>query len=569
MNKFKSILSACLLGALVNCASPSGNQGATNGYDLSPQARLYGEYLAGSYASYLNDADARSGYFSRAFARKPGDVTLGRKALLSAVSAGEMPLARVLAIEVQNLDSADELSRAVLATEEMRKGNYKEAEKVLSAVMEDQGLSDINGLIRGWAQVGADHEEAGLTSFSTLTGGKYFELIGTLQSAKVYAAKNQREEFTKAIGEINEIGIASIESLLTEVRFEIAQGNREKATELLTAFGKKNGGVYTGPVRVYLDALEAGTDIGRELTPAEQASRALTEPAFAYFGVQKQHEAAEVFLRLALELDPKNDKARLFLGSILEDLERVDDAAAEYRKISQDSEYSVSARLSEASIFFEKDEDAKGLKTLNTAYDLNPSRVTKEAIGRAYLILEDYENALPYYDALIKDMSTTELLENPQPRYLRGICLERLGRWEEAVADFEFVLAAKPDNADALNYLGYTWVDKGVNLTKAFDMIRKAVKIEPESGAIIDSLGWAHYKLGQYSEARISLEDAVERSPNSATIIDHLGDVYWKLGRRKEAGYQWQRALEFDPTDEERKNIKAKLKGGLSAVKTD
>ena len=94
----------------------------------------------------------------------------------------------------------------------------------------------------------------------------------------------------------------------------------------------------------------------------------------------------------------------------------------------------------------------------------------------------------------------------------------------------------------------------------------KALELDPNSGAITDSLGWAHYKLGQYNEAKTRLEDAVVLAPSSATIIDHLGDVYWKLGRFREAGYQWQRALEFDPTDEERAAIRTKLKGGLEAA---
>ena len=157
------------------------------------------------------------------------------------------------------------------------------------------------------------------------------------------------------------------------------------------------------------------------------------------------------------------------------------------------------------------------------------------------------------------------MIKNPTSRYIRGICLERLDRCQEAVVDFEFVLKHQPENSDALNYLGYTWVDKGVKLTKAFNMIRKAEALEPQSGAITDSLGWAHYKLGQYGQARVKLEDAVEYSPTSATIVDHLGDVYWKLGRIREAGYQWQRALTLDPTDKEVRVIKAKLKGGLGA----
>ena len=89
------------------------------------------------------------------------------------------------------------------------------------------------------------------------------------------------------------------------------------------------------------------------------------------------------------------------------------------------------------------------------------------------------------------------------------------------MADFRRVLEIEPDNADALNYLGYTWVDRGENLTEAFEMIRKAVELEPESGAITDSLGWAHYKLGEYEQAKINLEKAVVLTPASATIVDH------------------------------------------------
>jgi len=116
-------------------------------------------------------------------------------------------------------------------------------------------------------------------------------------------------------------------------------------------------------------------------------------------------------------------------------------------------------------------------------------------------------------------------------------------------------------------YFYAVWLtQKQKTLTEAFEMIRRALELEPNSGAITDSLGWAHYKLGEYEKARLLLEDAVVLSPSSATIIDHLGDVYYKLGRKREAGYQWQRALDYDPTDEERSNIRAKLKGGLYAL---
>jgi len=113
-----------------------------------------------------------------------------------------------------------------------------------------------------------------------------------------------------------------------------------------------------------------------------------------------------------------------------------------------------------------------------------------------------------------------------------------------------------------LNYLGYSWIDRGENLDRGLQMIQKAVELRPEDGYIVDSLGWAHYRLGDYSSAVQYLEKAIELVPEDPTINDHLGDAYWQSGRSVEARYQWRRALQFGPQDDEIKPIQAKLDGG-------
>lgn len=551
---------------LSGCATTMGESSADRGQTLSPKAQLYADYVSARYAIELNDAAARSEYFSKAFARRPQDIELGQMALASAINNGESALARVLSIEILGLDKTEGSARAVLGANALAKGRYHKAIEYLTEANSGIGMENFKSMMRGWAQVGLDDTDSAISTFDSIDGGKYFELLGKMQSAIVNVQKGEMEQAAKTFADIDKVNLAPIESTLAQARGFMMRGEKDKALKVLNAYADANGGALTGPIRYYLDAINAGKTLQWKLTPAQSASRALTEPAFRFYGAQQQYETAETFLRIALLLDPNNDKARLFLGTVLEQVDRDDDAMTQYALLGSHSPFSVSARLSEADILFSKDKNEAGIKVLNAIQKTHPSRVTQSSLGRAYLILEDYEKALPYYEALIADMSEKELQENPQVKYLRGICLERLGRWEEAVADFEYVLKYKPDNADALNYLGYTWVDKGVNLTKAFGMIEKAVELEPKSGAIIDSLGWAHYKLGRYSQARINLEEAAERSPTSATIIDHLGDVYWKLGRRKEAGYQWERAATLDPTEKELKAIKTKIKVGLSAA---
>lgn len=571
MAKFNSIIKTpafvVALAVLSACATTNASKSANNGQSLSPQAQLYADYVSARYASNLNDASARADYFSKAFARRPKDIDLGQKALASAINNGDNAQAHILAIEVLKLDEASGSARAVLGVDALSKRKYEKSITYLTNANAGIGVEIFNSLMRGWAQIGMGDTDSARLTFGSMEGGKYFEFLGKLQNAIISMREGEMESAESLFVELDEVNLAPVETVLAQARGFMALGEKDKALEKLNAYAKANNGALTGPVRFFVDAIEADKKMKWTLTPAQSASRALSEPAFRFFAAQQQYEPAEIFLRLALELDPKNDKARLFLGSVLEEVDRKEDALAQYAFIEQLSPYTVSARLSEADIFFSDDKYDAGIKILESIQASHPSRVTQSSLGRAYLIMEDYAQALPYYEALIKDMSEEELQENTQVLYLRGICLERLGRWEEAVTDFEFVLKYKPENADALNYLGYTWVDKGVNLGKAFKMIEKAVELEPTNGAIIDSLGWAHYKLGRYKQARIDLENAAERSPTSATIIDHLGDVYWKLGRKKEAGYQWERAATLDPTDTELLAIKAKLKDGLIDVK--
>ena len=147
--------------------------------------------------------------------------------------------------------------------------------------------------------------------------------------------------------------------------------------------------------------------------------------------------------------------------------------------------------------------------------------------------------------------------------YQRGACLDQLGRFDEAEPDLREALALSPDQPAVLNQLGYTLVDRDIDPEEGLDLIQRAVTLNPNSGAIIDSLGWAYFKLGRYDEAVTELELAVALMPANPTINDHLGDAYWMTGRRLEARFQWAHARDLDPTPAELAAILAKLASGL------
>jgi Flp pilus assembly protein TadD len=178
---------------------------------------------------------------------------------------------------------------------------------------------------------------------------------------------------------------------------------------------------------------------------------------------------------------------------------------------------------------------------------------------------ERWAEAIPVYDAAIA------LVPEVKPDhwalfFSRAICEESLRNWDKAEADFRKALELNPDQPQVLNYLGYSFVDRGVNLDEALAMIERAVKAEPDSGYIIDSLAWAYFRLGRYADALAPMEKASLLEPVDPIVTDHLGDVYWAVGRKREAEFQWRRALSFDPEEKDATRIRRKLEIGLDAV---
>jgi Flp pilus assembly protein TadD len=148
--------------------------------------------------------------------------------------------------------------------------------------------------------------------------------------------------------------------------------------------------------------------------------------------------------------------------------------------------------------------------------------------------------------------------------YYRGIANERRKDWPGAESDLKKALELNPDQPLVLNYLGYSWVDQGVNLDEAFKMLRRAVDLRARDGYIVDSLGWAYFRLGRYEEAVRELEKAIELKPSDPVINDHLGDAYWRIGRRLEARFQWNHARDLNPDPDDLPKILEKIKNGLS-----
>jgi len=299
----------------------------------------------------------------------------------------------------------------------------------------------------------------------------------------------------------------------------------------------------------------------------DTAKEGLAEALFDLASVVNQPETIDLALlyaRCALQLRPDLALARLLLSDVLSAQNKPEESLAILAEFPPNSPYSWSARLRVAANLEMLDRTDEAVAQLKNMSSEAPTRAGADMqLGDLLRAKKRFNEAVDAYDEAIRRLRASGMPERWSLYYSRGIALERSGQWKPSEADLLHALELKPDQPLVLNYLGYSWIDRGENLERGLKMIEKAVELRPEDGYIVDSLGWAHYRLGDYSNAVEYLEKAIELVPEDPTINDHLGDAYWQSGRPSEARFQWRRALQFGPEADEIKPIEAKLDRGL------
>jgi Flp pilus assembly protein TadD len=275
-------------------------------------------------------------------------------------------------------------------------------------------------------------------------------------------------------------------------------------------------------------------------------------------------QVSTAYAQTALFLNPNMDIARRFIGSTLAARGRYAESTEVLTKLKKAAVgyYDVQMQIAENYIRLEKPQDA--LAVLHSLLKEKPEwSEAHVAIGDIQRNEKKYGDAVSSYDNALK-FASADRPENWAIHYSRGIAHERAKNWDAAEKDFKKALELRPDDPNVLNYLGYSYLDRGVKLNEARKLIEDAYKQRPNDGYIIDSFGWALYMNGEYELAVQSLEKAVEASPSDGTINEHLGDAYWKVGRRNEARFQWNRALSLEIEEPQRVSIRTKLERGLA-----
>jgi tetratricopeptide (TPR) repeat protein len=528
--------------AAAACASP----------EPTPRAsQVYADFLIGRIANARDDYGAASDRYFAALARSPGDEALVQGALAATLTAGDETRAR-RAAAMATREDAPLLARLVRAADALRASDWRRAERELEGAEGGAVEEMMARTMLVWVRAGQRRPDEAAAQLAPLTSMRPYGALFSYQQAMALDVAGRRDQ-ALAVYETAAQGEMFLPPAVERHADALARAGRRDAARAMLA--RLNQGRGNAALEAFDQRLRSGASAASRLTSARGAAIGLYGMGVILLQQEHNTDGGLMALTLALMLDPNLDAARLLFAEGHARGGRTILAREALGRIAPTSPYAEGARMLNARMLLEGGRPDEALEAARVNAQTGDARA-RRALADMYAALERDAEAEPLYSALLEEQG-----DNWRLHFARGATRDRMGRWPEAEADLRQALALAPDQPEVLNYLGYTWVDRGENLQEGLTLIRRAVELRPTSGAIIDSLGWAYYRLGDYRQALLFLERAVELEPGSATLNDHLGDVYWRTGRRTEARFQWRRALTQEPEDAAA--IEAKLASGL------
>ncbi len=528
-----------------------------------------GPYLAGRVAASHSDYRAAADGFSRALLADPTNTGLMQSALLAELGSGDFDKAKVLADALTAAGAPNSLADLTEFVALAGKDDFKGLIAALDAKRSAGPLAD--GLLRAWAELGAGQMSDASATFDALGQRKGLAAFALYHKALALASVGDfggadRIFSGQAAGPLRATrrGIKAHAQILSQL-----ERNKDAVELIDKTVGKTPDAEFV--------TLRADLEAGKILpfTIVASPRDGIAETFFTMAAALSGETAPDgsdtttdvlMFTRAAAHLRPDLTEAVLLAAETLDRQDQHALAIDTYAAIAPDSPAHTAAELGRAAALAADDKPDAATEALAQLAKAAPDDAQVWlALGDAYRRTSDFAGGVKAYDQAIALVGSR--VEAWSLFYARGICHERLGEWPAAEADFRKALDLAPDQPQVLNYLGYSYLEKHEKLDEALSMIERAVKAEPQSGAITDSLGWAQYRMGRYGDAVATMERAIELMPVDSVVNDHLGDVYWAVGRKREAEFQWKRALSFKPESEkEATRIRRKLEAGLDAV---
>ncbi|MGV1829308.1 tetratricopeptide repeat protein [Agrobacterium vitis] len=540
-----------------------------DGFDLDEVDTLSGAYLAARTANTDRDFTTAVTLYEKALRFEPQDLEIRESLMLSLLMAGRFEEGAKYATELRKDQAVERITAIVRGLDSIKGKKYRAAEKILAY----KGPNDLdrltNALLTAWAKMGAGRGKEALADLDKMKGPDWYGIFKNYNAGVMAAAigdETKARSYLSGVITDREGGATAPDTFLRAVMalatLEAKTGNKQKALDALAA-GDEVLNNYP-PFKAMRERIEKGEVPKPQVATADEGAASVLFSIGGALNRQGTQDTVALYLQLSRALDPDSADTLIMLGGIAEGNKQTDLAISLYKQVPAESpmrrisEMQLGLALAETG----KVEESKAhLKSLIAS---DPQDIRSYlAYGSVLSDAKDYTEMAANYDKAAEILGSAPGKNQWPVFFQRGIAYERLKKWDQAEPNFRKALELNPQQPQVLNYLGYSWVDMNRNLQEGLEMIKKAVELKPDDGYIVDSLGWAYYRLGRYDEAVEELERAVQLKAGDATINDHLGDAYWRVGRKLEATFQWRQVLAFKPEPELIATVQEKLEKGL------
>jgi tetratricopeptide (TPR) repeat protein len=558
--RYAAALAALMsLGACADIAPSSGATGLADSDSIITDTRIdshpdlpssHSAYLIALVAQNQHDFDDALAFYQAALAQDPTNGEIAGHLFVLAIVDGKMDMAAKLVDPLLGSNPSAPLVNLMAITEAVKDNRLDDA-RAAAARLPRQDIYRVTGaLVRAWlAPNEPDGAEPALKELESVRG---FGEVASLHRALLLDQAGNRPAAEAAYRAALDEG-APVRVIQLVANFLEREGKLDEAAALYPK--------YLGASEAELGFPPSTGAVPAPLVPDTRSG--LAEALFDLGNLMNGADAPNLALlnaRLALELRPDFPEAKIVLAQAFEGVRRPDLAQQIYGEIDPATTLGWTARLRIAALKQQAgdDEGARAdLEVLATQHPDRPEPLVE--LGNSLSADKQYAAAITAYDQAFTRIKDPEAANWWGLYYTRGTAYERARNWPKAENDLRKALALQPNQPSVMNYLGYSMVDRGDRLPEALQLIKGAVSQRPNDGYIVDSLGWAYYRMGDYKNAETTLEHAVELKPADPEINAHLGDAYWQGGRRDEARLQWHRALGLNPEPDLARAIEAKL----------
>ena len=532
-----------------------------SGLDRTTANTLSGNYLAALVAGLSSDTSAAAQFYAESLKFDPHSADLAERAFVTMLAEGNMTEAVRMAQTVSRKNPNNGIVQLIMAVGAIRDGQFNTAKSALKRSGSKQNSDLTASLLTAWSLAGAGNSKKALETIEKMPDDPATRPFRNLHAGLIAKLAGNTDEALILIKSAYESDRNSVVTADIYARSLVALGKADEAKSVYQEIAKV---LPRHPlIRDALDRLENGKPLEDRIKNEKQGAAEVLFGLGSAVTRDGDELSSLIYLRLSTWLQPDHASANVAIAETYERMKQLDSAVSAYEKVQSDSPLRISADIQRALDLEQlgrSDEAIALLKQTNARLVDHTEPLI--ALGNIYRSKKAFAEAAEAYSGALKSIGAPNQ-GHWSIYYSRGIAYERLKRWPDAEADFRKALELSPEQPLVLNYLGYSWIEQNSNLDEAFRMLRRAVEQRPADGYIVDSLGWAFYRLGQYDNALQLMEKAVQLKAADPTVNDHLGDVYWRLGRKLEAKFQWNHARDLGAEPEEMPKILDKIANGL------